>query len=214
MKKNMTQNFEQIQNLIFDFGGVIIDIDYEAVRNAFENIGMEDTRSFYQHDDHSKLVKDLETGLISEDAFRKIIIQKINNHVTPEMFDNAWNAIIKDVPAERVTLIDELSKHFRLYLLSNTNIIHYRKYMRDFEKKHGKSLRDIFQKAYFSHEIKLRKPDKSIFTYVLNNAGISANKSLFIDDSENNIKAAEEVGLKTLYKPQHEELTDYFKQYL
>lgn len=210
----MTQNFEQIQNLIFDFGGVIIDIDYEAVRNAFENIGMEDTRSFYQHDDHSKLVKDLETGLISEDAFRKIIIQKINNHVTPEMFDNAWNAIIKDVPAERVTLIDELSKHFRLYLLSNTNIIHYRKYMRDFEKKHGKSLRDIFQKAYFSHEIKLRKPDKSIFTYVLNNAGISANKSLFIDDSENNIKAAEEVGLKTLYKPQHEELTDYFKQYL
>lgn len=210
MMKNMSQNFEGIQNVIFDFGGVIIDIDYDAVRQAFEEIGMQDVRSFYQHDDHSKLVTDLETGLISEDDFRETIIQKIDRNLSHEKFDKAWNAIIKDVPAERVQLLEELAKHFNLYLLSNTNIIHYRKYMRDFEKKHGKSLRDLFQKAYFSHEIKLRKPDKSIFTWVLEDAGIKAGKTMFIDDSETNIQAAEEVGLRTLYKPQHEELTDYF----
>lgn len=214
MKKNMSQNLEGIQNLIFDFGGVIIDIDYEAVRKAFEDIGMQDVQSFYKHDDHSKLVKDMETGLLSENDFRDTIIQKIGLDLSYEKFDSAWNAIIKDVPAERVQLLEELSKHFRLYLLSNTNIIHYRKYTDDFEKKYGKSLRDMFKKAYFSHEIKLRKPDKSIFTWVLNDAGIKAENSMFIDDSEINIQAAEEVGLKTLYKPQHEELTDYFKKYL
>lgn len=214
MMKNMSQNFEGIQNVIFDFGGVIIDIDYDAVRQAFEEIGMQDVRSFYQHDDHSKLVTDLETGLISEDDFRETIIQKIDRNLSHEKFDKAWNAIIKDVPAERVQLLEELAKHFNLYLLSNTNIIHYRKYMRDFEKKHGKSLRDLFQKAYFSHEIKLRKPDKSIFTWVLEDAGIKAGKTMFIDDSETNIQAAEEVGLRTLYKPQHEELTDYFEKSL
>ncbi|MGM0565312.1 MAG: HAD family hydrolase [Bacteroidota bacterium] len=210
----MSQNLEGIQNLIFDFGGVIIDIDYEAVRKAFEDIGMQDVQSFYKHDDHSKLVKDMETGLLSENDFRDTIIQKIGLDLSYEKFDSAWNAIIKDVPAERVQLLEELSKHFRLYLLSNTNIIHYRKYTDDFEKKYGKSLRDMFKKAYFSHEIKLRKPDKSIFTWVLNDAGIKAENSMFIDDSEINIQAAEEVGLKTLYKPQHEELTDYFKKYL
>lgn len=214
MMKNMSQNFEGIQNLIFDFGGVIIDIDYDAVRQAFEEIGMQDVRSFYQHDDHSKLVTDLETGLISEDDFRETIIQKIDRNLSHEKFDKAWNAIIKNVPAERVQLLEELAKHFNLYLLSNTNIIHYRKYMRDFEKKHGKSLRDLFQKAYFSHEIKLRKPNKSIFTWVLEDAGIKAGKTMFIDDSETNIQAAEEVGLRTLYKPQHEELTDYFEKSL
>jgi len=214
MMKNMSQNFEGIQNLIFDFGGVIIDIDYDAVRQAFEEIGMQDVRSFYQHDDHSKLVTDFEKGQISEDDFRQSIINKIGLNLSFEKFDNAWNAILRDVPAERVQLLEELAKHFNLYLLSNTNIIHYRKYMRDFEKKHGKSLRDLFQKAYFSHEIKLRKPDETIFTFDLKDAGISAGNSMFIDDSEINIQAAEEIGLKTLYKPQQVELTDYFEKSL
>ena len=214
MKKNMTQNLDGIQNLIFDFGGVIIDIDYDSVQNAFENIGIQDVRSFYQHDDHSRLVKNLETGLISEDEFREAIIQKIDNRVTHEMFDNAWNAILKDVPAKRVKLLEELSNYFHLYLLSNTNIIHYRKYVSDFEQMHGRTLREMFQKAYFSHELKLRKPDKRIFTYVLDDAGIRADKSLFVDDSEINIRAAEEVGLKSLYKPQHDELTDFFERFV
>ncbi|MDZ7777200.1 MAG: HAD family phosphatase [Bacteroidales bacterium] len=210
----MTLNLTGIRNLVFDFGGVIIDIDYDAVRKAFQALGLEDVSAFYQHDDHSKLVENFESGKVSENDFRDTIIQKIGGDISYERFDETWNAILKSVPPRRVELLTQLSHHFNLYLLSNTNIIHYRKYSHDFEHTYHRSLRGMFKKAYFSHEIKMRKPAPAIFQFVLNDAGITGEESLFVDDSELNIKSAESVGFKTLYKPQEEELTAFFENYL
>jgi|AntRauTorcE11898_2_1112593.scaffolds.fasta_scaffold00391_20 putative hydrolase of the HAD superfamily len=210
----MTLNLTGIRNLVFDFGGVIIDIDYDAVRKAFQALGLEDVSAFYQHDDQSKLVENFESGMVSEKDFRDTIIQKIGGDISYERFDETWNAIIKSVPPRRVELLTKLSHHFNLYLLSNTNIIHYRKYSHDFEHTYQRSLRGMFKKAYFSHEIKMRKPAPAIFQFVLKDAGIKGEESLFVDDSELNIKSAESVGFKTLYKPQEEELTAFFKKYL
>lgn len=210
----MTLNLSGIRNLVFDFGGVIIDIDYHAVRRAFEALGMEDTRAFYQHDEHSRLVEDFERGAMSEDVFRDTIIRKIGKPISYERFDEAWNAIIRSVPQRRVEMLEKLSQHFSLYLLSNTNIIHYRKYSRDFEQHHQRTLRNMFKKAYFSHEIKMRKPARDIFDFVLEDAGLQGGESLFIDDSALNIETAREAGYQTLYKPQNEEVTNYFQDYL
>lgn len=208
----MSASTSGIKNLIFDFGGVIIDIDYNRVRKAFEDLGMEDVRAFYQHDDHSRLVEDFEQGLLTEGQFRDAIISEIPGDISFQDFDDAWNRILLKVPPQRVEMLEKLQKKYNLYLLSNTNIIHYRKYMEDFQKQYGKSLNSLFTKAFYSHEVLLRKPDPDIFNFVLDNAGIQAAETLFVDDSELNIEAAGKVGLKTLYKPQHSEVVDYFKE--
>lgn len=208
----MSANLTGIKNLLFDFGGVIIDIDYNQVKKAFEDLGMEDVRAFYQHDDHSRLVEDFEKGIITEDQFRNGIISEIPGNITYKDFDKAWNRILLKVLPKRVEMLERLQRKFNLYLLSNTNIIHYRKYTDDFLEEYGKSLNSLFKKAYYSHEILLRKPDPEIFNFVLNDAGIKAAETLFVDDSELNIEAAEKVGLKTLYKPQHNEVANYFKE--
>ncbi|HKK11007.1 MAG TPA: HAD family phosphatase [Bacteroidales bacterium] len=207
----MSANTSEIKNLLFDFGGVIIDIDYNRVKKAFEDLGMEDVRAFYQHDDHSRLVEDFEKGLITEDQFRNAIIAEMPGNISYQDFDDAWNRILLTVPPQRVEMLEKLQKKYNLYLLSNTNIIHYRKYTEDFQKQYGKSLNSLFTKAYYSHEILLRKPNPEIFNFVLKDAGIVASETLFVDDSELNIEAAEKVGLKTLYKSQHNEVADYFK---
>lgn len=208
----MSANISGIKNLIFDFGGVIIDIDYNRVKKAFEDLGMEDVRAFYQHDDHSRLVEDFEKGLITEGQFRDAIISEIPGNITYKDFDDAWNRILLTVPPKRVEMLEQLQEKYNLYLLSNTNIIHYRKYTDDFLKQYGKSLNSLFKKAYYSHEILLRKPDTEIFSFVLNDAGIKAAETLFVDDSELNVEAAKKVGLKTLYKPQLNEVADYFQE--
>ena len=199
-----------ISNIIFDFGGVLIDIDYEAVREAFQKIGLQNVSAFYQHESHSQLVEDFEQGIISPTTFRNEIIKDIGKPVSYESFDKAWNAILKEVPANRIKLLERLSSDFNLYLLSNTNVIHYEKYTRDFRKQHGKELRSFFIKAYFSHEIKMRKPNQDIFKYIVNDAGIEKGKTLFIDDAEKNIHSAREVGLNAFLKPQDKELTHFF----
>lgn len=210
----MSLNSRGIKNLLFDFGGVILDIDYNAVRQAFEVLGMKDVKAFYQHEDHGRLVMNMEKGVISENDFRDAIINELPEKISYRDFDAAWNAILKTVPPQRVRLLENLAKEFNLYLLSNTNIIHYRKYNDEFEQSYGKSLTSLFEKAYFSHEIKMRKPSEDIFTFVVKDAGIAPGQTLFVDDSELNISAAERVGLQTLYKPQEDELTDYFSEYL
>jgi len=200
-----------ISNLIFDFGGVLIDIDYEGVKNAFQEIGMKDVRAFYQHESHSKLVEDFEQGLISPDTFRDTIIREIGKEISYESFDKAWNAILKQVPSKRVKLLKELGRSYNLYLLSNTNIIHYNKYTSEFKDHHGIELTSLFERSYFSHEIKLRKPEPEIFEYVIEDAGIEKMHTLFIDDSENNIEASERAGIPAFYKPQQKELVEFFK---
>lgn len=199
-----------ISNLIFDFGGVLIDIDYEDVRKAFQAIGLKDVRAFYQHENHSKLVEDFEQGFISPDRFRDSIISDINKDISHSSFDSAWNAIIKHVPSMRVKLLQNLNKHYNLYLLSNTNIIHYNKYVKEFKQEHGIDLRSLFRKSYFSHEVKLRKPNPEIFEYVIEDAGLEKSHTLFIDDSEENVEASRHVGIPAFYKPQKEELVDFF----
>ena len=200
-----------ISNLIFDFGGVLIDIDYDAVTEAFQDIGLKDVRAFYQHENHSKLVEDFEQGLISPDTFRDSIIKDIGTNISYLKFDKAWNSILKYVPSNRVELLKKLAGSYNLFLRINTTIIHYNKYISDFKAHHGIELRSLFKKSYFSHEIKLRKPDPEIFEYVIEDAGIEKKYSLFIDDSEKNIEISERVGIPAFYKPQHEELTKFFK---
>jgi putative hydrolase of the HAD superfamily len=125
--------------------------------------------------------------------------------------DAAWCAMLIDFPAEKIEMLQQLQKHYQLYLFSNTNSIHIRYFHRLFRDKFGYSLSDLFVKDYYSSEIQLRKPTQESFQFVLNDADINPSETLFIDDSDQNIAGAELAGMYAIHITPEKSLTDLLK---
>ncbi|OIP00436.1 MAG: hypothetical protein AUJ98_07785 [Bacteroidetes bacterium CG2_30_33_31] len=189
-----------IKNIIFDLGGVILNIDYNKTSEAFRDLGLIDFDNLYSQSEQSHLFDKFEKGLISENDFRENIriFSKIN--LTDFQIDSAWNAMLLDLPAERIQILMTAKKNYRTFLLSNTNIIHLRSYTENLYKKHNiKSLSELFEKEFFSHEIHLRKPDIESFNYLIKSADIDRKETLFIDDSIQHIEGAKIAQLHTFF---------------
>lgn len=190
---------KNIKNLIFDLGGILLNIDFQKSVDEFKKIGFEEFGNILDNYWLNDFFHEFEKGLITPEDFRAKIRSLSNAGVSDEDFDYAWNAMILDFPANRIETLKELSRDYRLFLLSNTNIIHYELYNTDFATKFGNAgLEDIFEKAYFSHQIKMRKPDLEIFEKVLRENNLEANETLFIDDFAENLSAARELGINTV----------------
>jgi putative hydrolase of the HAD superfamily len=198
-----------IKNIIFDLGGVIVEIHYKETIEAFKNIGFQDFENIYSLIKHNRLFDMLETGKIPAQAFRNEL-RKFRNHLTDEQIDNAWNTMIGNMPSTHLPLLRSVKKEYKTYLLSNTNAIHIDYFIRYLDKKFGyNALADMFDKAYFSHEIGERKPDRQAYETVINDAGLIPNETLFIDDLRINIEGARNVGLLA-YHLENESITDLF----
>lgn len=190
---------KNIKNLIFDLGGILLNIDFQKSVDAFKKIGFDEFGNILDNYWLNDFFHEFEKGLISPEDFRAKIRGLSNAGVSDDDFDFAWNAMILDFPANRIETLKELSRDYRLFLLSNTNIIHYELYNADFANKFGnKGLEDIFEKAYFSHQIKMRKPDLEIFEKVLRENNLEAKDTLFIDDFAENLSTARELGINTV----------------
>ncbi|PWL32428.1 MAG: haloacid dehalogenase [Fluviicola sp. XM-24bin1] len=185
----------EFENIIFDFGGVIINIDYEATINAFKDLGISDFDALYSQAAQSDLFDAIETGRISPQHFINGILQLLPAGVTPNQVVHAWNAMILDIPKERIEFLQQLSQTHDIYLLSNTNSIHIDKAMREWNNKTQADINDVFKKVYLSHEMGMRKPDVEIFRHVCQEQGLDPSKTLFIDDSIQHIHGAREAGL-------------------
>lgn len=191
----------RIRNIIFDWGGVITNIDFNATIEAFNKLGVDKFEEHYCKSHQSILFQDFEVGKLSPDEFRESFRLTIHPGISDEKLDEAWFAMLKDTPVQNIELITNLKSRYRIFLLSNTNEIHVDYYNEIFKKQFGlkTGLRDLFEKAYYSHEIGYRKPSLESFQYVINNAVLSPSETVFIDDSLQNIKAAEEVGINSLH---------------
>ncbi len=188
------------KNIIFDFGGVIIDIDYNRTISAFQNLGIRNFEERSLKLIQSGLFDDLETGAVTPEEFRQQIRNISDEPLTDAQINTAWNAILVDVPEEKINFLDQLKSDHRLFLLSNTNKIHEKTFTEMIMKKFGENvLTKIFERVYFSHHLKLRKPDPEIFRYVLKANNLEASETLFVDDSLQHIEAAKEVGLQTYH---------------
>lgn len=185
----------EFENIIFDFGGVIINIDYEATINAFKDLGISDFDALYSQAAQSDLFDAIETGRISPQHFINGILQLLPAGVTPNQVVHAWNTMILDIPKERIEFLQQLSQTHDIYLLSNTNSIHIDKAMREWNNKTQADINDVFKKVYLSHEMGMRKPDVEIFRHVCQEQGLDPSKTLFIDDSIQHIHGAREAGL-------------------
>ncbi len=203
------KKFKGIKNIIFDFGGVILNINPQLTIDEFKRMNFrnfEETSNVFRN----KLFFEQEKGNISENEF----FEQINLHLVEKKeineIENAFNKLLLNFPVKNIQIIKKLKEDYSLFLLSNTNIIHYKKYSAQFLEQFGVNLRDFFKRAYFSHEIGMRKPDKEIFEKVLNDNKLTPSETLFIDDMPENRKAAEKLGIKTIEIDMNEGLDRIF----
>lgn len=200
------------KNIIFDFGGVIIDIDYHLTMEAFKKLGIENFEEHYSKLKQSHLFDDLEKGAIAPSEFRDRIRESSTLPLSDMQIDDAWNAMLIDLPEENISFLKSLKNKYRIFLLSNTNEIHEQAFTALIQKKFGENvLEKVFEKIYFSHRLKLRKPDLSIFNYVLNENNLAAEETLFVDDSLQHIEGAKKAGLQVFYFEKGKTLSDIFQ---
>ncbi len=208
-------NFSAIPNIIFDLGGVLLNIKPENSVNQFKTIGLTDTNRIQHEYRENGLFDRLEKGEIAPKVFREEIRQYIDKEVSDEQIDQAWNAMLLDFPKERLLLLQKLSKTHRIYLLSNTNIIHWEFYTNQFKTVYGIDLSDCFVKAYYSHNMGLRKPDSAIYSELIRAENLKAEDCLFIDDMLANAESARSIGMfsKHLDLENGESVLDIFKNH-
>ena len=190
--------------LIFDLGGVFINLDYAAPLTAFAALsGPDDTLGFTQQA-QTPLFDAFETGELTPAGFRAELRRTyaLPTGVTDAALDAAWNAILLDFPPERLALLRELrAAGYQLFLLSNTNALHRTAFDAILRRDHGLAdgLLSFFDRVYYSHEIGLRKPDPAIFRRMVANHSLDPARTLFVDDSPQHVAAARTVGLDALW---------------
>jgi putative hydrolase of the HAD superfamily len=195
-----------IDTIIFDFGGVLINIDYHLPPKAFKALGVEDFDRMYSKAGQSGLFDALEKGTISETHFYDEIRKISEKPLTDEAIKNAWNSILLDLPFRRLEMLAMLRKRYRVYLLSNTNIIHINAIQDSLSRSYGiDRLDSYFDKIFLSYEIGMRKPDVEIFKHVISTEGLQADKTLFIEDSPQHIEGAMKAGLHCIHHNTNDE---------
>jgi putative hydrolase of the HAD superfamily len=203
-----------IRNIVFDLGGVLLNINPKRTIEAFGQLGMEqligDKGLTYDH----AIFYLMEQGKITPDQFRDGVRKLLTNEVTNEQIDLAWTAMLLDFPKIRVELLQKLSHKFDLYLFSNTNAIHVEKYQSIFRNQHGFEVSSLFKKVFHSNEIGYRKPTFESYQEIILLSGIRPEESLFIDDSLPNVEGAIACGLKGFWLQPGEKVEEFFEQYL
>ena len=197
--------------IIFDLGGVILNLDYNRTIKAFEKLGMHDFESYYSQAQQNNLFDDYETGAISSNDFRAYFKTTLDQSLTNKKIDDAWNKMLLDLPEKRINLLLSIKEITPIYLFSNTNDIHLQCFRQIIADTHGNQhlLESIFTKTYYSHLLGHRKPNRSAFETVLKENSLNANNTLFIDDSEQHIFGAREAGIEA-YHLVNEDITDLF----
>jgi len=200
-----------IKNLIFDFGGVIIDIDPIRVGQSFREMGVKNIEKVHELAVSRGLYLDLEKGLITPAGFRDGMKEVSGLNFTDEQIDNAWNSMIINFPRSRFELLNQLKENYNVFLLSNTNEIHYNYFNQYAVNNLGvKCLDDFFTGCFYSHQMKMRKPDLEIYIKMLETGKLNPSESLYIDDLEENILAGRELGIHGIIHHPDEEVNQYF----
>jgi putative hydrolase of the HAD superfamily len=193
------KNFSSLKNILFDLGGVILDLNVGATLEHFLNLGFPKELLNYPENYETDIFFNYETGKTSTDQFRDAIRQKTGVNFSNEEFDVAWCAMLTGVPESRTRLLKSLAKQYNLYILSNTSDLHIRQFNQMFHDAAGYKLSDIFTYGFYSHETGWHKPDPGAFKHVLRKAKIKASETLFLDDNIHNVKAAKELGFNVIH---------------
>lgn len=201
----------KIKNIIFDLGGVVLDIDESIVYKELEKMGI-NTSELAHSKDLMEILSKFDTGIYTAPTFRKRMKALIGQEkMTDQKFDSIWDAMLLDIPRERIEAIEKVKKHYKIFLMSNSNVIHYDLYVRDLQLRFGyNEFDELFNKSYFSFAEHLEKPDPRFFELILDHEGLLPEETLFIDDTEKNIKVAKSLGINTYHISREELVRNLF----
>ena len=202
-----------IKNIIFDLGGVIIDLNQNNTIEAFNQLSYMPFEEIYKPAHALELFSDFDKGHISSDFF----FSELRRHLRYEGPDaallSAWNAMLLDVPEKRLDMLVALKPHYNTFLLSNTCEPHIQAFERELYIKHGvRNFNDYFDRVYYSCRLGMRKPDLEIFEHVLRENELNPGETVFIDDSVEHVKAAGMAGINAYLLPLKTDVTDFIKE--
>jgi len=204
---------EGIRNIIFDFGGVLFEIDYDLPAIAFENLGFGDFKSFYTQAAQNPMFDLLETGKIENDKFLDFLNEFVPE-ASREQVLHAWNVILLRIMPIEVECVHKIRQSgIRTFLLSNTNAIH----VAEFEQMIAKTMdfelfKSAFEKIYYSNAIGIKKPHPETFLQVCEWNGLNPAETLFIDDSAQHVEGALLAGLHAYHLKPGERISELLKQ--
>lgn len=199
----------EIKNIVFDLGGVIINLDIPRTISEFNKISIKPFESIYTQLQQSPIFDLFDKGQISESDFFLQLKDHLKEVVTDTQMKEAWNAMLLDFPIHRLQLLSALKSNYRIFLLSNTNETHITQLESDLYKEHGyKNLEPFFEKVYYSCRIGMRKPDSEIFEFVLNQNNLNAHETIFIDDSPQHIAGAIKTGIHSYLLQRDKDVSD------
>jgi putative hydrolase of the HAD superfamily len=189
-----------IKNIIFDLGGVIINLDNQLTEDAFVALGAKPFREYFGHGHAASFFREYETGSITDQQFIDAIKELTGLSLSDEEVIKAWNALLLDFPAERIQLLKELGRRYRIFLFSNTNALHLDHLRKIYRNTFPQGeLDDHFERTYYSHLLGKRKPDIGSYQHILQENQLAGAETLFVDDALINVEGAEAAGLKGLY---------------
>ena len=195
--------------IIFDLGAVILNINYQNTIDEFSKLGVKNASTFYSKKVQTDLFNQIETGEITAEKFLSEL-QKETNNATISQVKYAWNTMLLDLPNERIQLIKSLKNKYRIYLLSNTNIIHIDAFKKQIGDRKWEEFSALFGKMYLSHEVGMRKPNTEVFEHILKEQNLKAEEVFFIDDSPQHIEAAKKLGIHCHHLLDNEDITTLF----
>lgn len=203
----------EIKNIIFDLGGVIINLDTTKTISEFNKLSKLPFEAIYTQLQQSTVFDLFDKGLISESDFFEELKKATQSTASKSELKLAWNAMLLDFPGHRLDLLKKIKSHYRLFLLSNTNETHVTEFEKTLLETHQyKNLEPLFEKVYYSCRMQMRKPDVEIFDFVLTENGLNASETLFIDDSQQHVQGAIKTGIKAYLLPKEKEVEELLKE--
>jgi putative hydrolase of the HAD superfamily len=199
---------ESVKNIIFDLGGVILEIDFKKTEQAFRLLGWDHFLDHINQFHITSLFEQYETGQLDDDSFVMGIQKLMGRPVETKKIIAAWNALLIGFPAERIELLKKLKSRYRTFLLSNTNSIHHDVFQERLYREQGVHLEDLFEKTYYSHVVKLRKPEAPVFELVLAENKLIPEETLFIDDTASNFPEATRLGIQVYHLAPGKSITE------
>jgi putative hydrolase of the HAD superfamily len=198
-----------IKNIIFDLGGVIINLNNQLTEDAFLSMGARPFREYFGHGHAASFFKDYEAGKLSDRQFIDAVKELTGIAAPDQDIIKAWNALLLDFPPERIQLLKDLGKRYRIFLFSNTNAMHLAALRQIYRDTFGDSgLDEHFERTYYSHILGLRKPDTESYRQILLENSLDPAETLFVDDALVNIEGARAAGLKGLFLEPGVSITD------
>ena len=189
-----------IKNIVFDLGGVILELDINRSIAALKELGFPVLDNLDIMFSIYPFFLEFETGRITPDQFIEAMVSQMGDHAPREEVLEAWNAMILGYRPDTIELLSQIRGKYRLFMLSNTNAIHEIHYNNLLHREYGiLNLTDLFEKVYYSHDLNMRKPDLEIFQHVLTDSRLAAEETLYIDDTVIHVNAARELGINAYH---------------